>query len=79
MVRLRQVGVGDSDGHIHLAALQLGTNAVTEVKFSKAQLVGQLHLKVELLAVEGLDFDHDFLGIVSLLGNAVARHGTNHR
>ena len=44
VVGLAQVGVGDGDDHVHLAALQLGSNAVAEVQFSETQLVGQLDL-----------------------------------
>jgi hypothetical protein len=33
---------------------------VAEVEFGSPQFVGQLNLQVELLAVQGLDFDRDF-------------------
>ena len=78
MIGLGQVDVGDCDDDIHLAALQLGSDGITEIQLSKAKLVGQLHLKVQLLAVQRLDFNNDFFGKISLLGNAVACHGTNH-
>ena len=78
MVGLGQIRVGDCDHHIYLATLQLGSDSITEIQLCKAKLVGQLHLKVQLLAVQSLDFNRYFFGMKSLLGNAVASHGTNH-
>ena len=79
MVGLGQVGIGDGDDHIHFATLQLGANSIAEIQLRKAQLVGQLHLKIQLFAVEGFNFYRYFFCIVGLLGDAVTRHGTNHK
>ena len=73
-VGLRQIGVGNRNQHIDFATLQFGGNAVADVQFGKAKLVGYLYDKIQLLAVQRLDFDGDFLGVISLLGNAVASH-----
>ena len=78
MISLAQVGVGNCNHNIDFAALQLGTDAVAEIQFGKAQLVGQLHLKVQLFAVQRLDFDSDFLLVKRLFGYAIASHGTYH-
>ena len=62
MVSLRQVGVGHSYDDIYFTTQHFGTNLIPQVEFRGPQLVRQLHLKIELLAVQGLDFDRDFLG-----------------
>ena len=57
MVGLGQIGIGDCDHHVDLAALQLGGDVVAKLQLSRTQFVGCLDLKVELLAVERLDLN----------------------
>ena len=78
MVSLSQVGVGDGDNYIDFAALQFGPDSIAEVEFGRAQLIGQFDIKVQLFAVQRLDFYGDFLLVKSLFGYAIACHGTNH-
>ena len=78
VVGLGQIGVGDGDNRIDFAALQFGSYPIAEVQFGGTQLIGQFDLQIQLLAVQRLDFNGDFLCIKSLFGYAVASHGTNH-